>query len=84
MTDPADTAEDKRSSMWGGRFRAGPAEAMERFNACLEDDKRLAMEDVAGSIECGVPASAAAPSGLSLRRAQASAIRLASRPSIST
>jgi argininosuccinate lyase len=36
--------------MWGGRFRAGPAGAMERFNECLEDDKRLALEDVAGSI----------------------------------
>ena len=46
MTDESKAA----NTMWGGRFRAGPAEAMERFNACLDDDKRLAMEDIAGSI----------------------------------
>ena len=36
--------------MWGGRFQSGPAEAMERFNACLDDDRRLAFEDIEGSL----------------------------------
>ena len=46
-------ADDKKkttSTMWGGRFAEGPAEAMERFNACLDEDKRLAMEDIDGSL----------------------------------
>ncbi len=46
MTDTTST----KSTMWGGRFAEGPAEAMERFNACLDDDKRLATEDIDGSI----------------------------------
>ncbi|WP_031554468.1 argininosuccinate lyase [Parvularcula oceani] len=54
MTNDAKTGAPAKSggtnAMWGGRFRAGPAEAMTRFNACLEDDKRLALEDIAGSI----------------------------------
>ena len=51
MTDSAaNDAPAKTNQMWGGRFRSGPAEAMERFNACLDDDERLALEDVAGSI----------------------------------
>ena len=48
--DPTGDAPANTNKMWGGRFRSGPAEAMERFNACLDDDKRLAMEDIAGSI----------------------------------
>jgi argininosuccinate lyase len=36
--------------MWGGRFAEGPAEAMQRFNACLDDDRKMAMEDIDGSV----------------------------------
>ena len=50
MDHAKENADAKTSAMWGGRFRAGPTEAMERFNACLDDDKRLAMEDIAGSM----------------------------------
>ncbi|WOI53063.1 argininosuccinate lyase [Parvularcula sp. LCG005] len=39
-----------KSAMWGGRFAEGPAEAMQRFNASIDEDKRLAMEDIDGSI----------------------------------
>ncbi len=35
--------------MWGGRFAEGPAEIMQRFNASIDVDKRLAAEDIAGS-----------------------------------
>ena len=35
--------------MWGGRFTRGPAAVMEEINASIEFDKRLALEDIAGS-----------------------------------
>jgi len=35
--------------MWGGRFAAGPAEAMERINASIDFDRRLYAEDIAAS-----------------------------------
>ena len=35
--------------LWGGRFAAGPAEAMERINASIGFDRRLAAQDIAGS-----------------------------------
>lgn len=44
------TEKKTTSTMWGGRFQDGPSEAMQRFNACLDDDRRLAMEDIDGSI----------------------------------
>ena len=54
MTD-GDQTEDAAgnagtNAMWGGRFAGGPSALMERFNACLDDDARLATEDIAGSI----------------------------------
>src|SRR5918993_5569023 len=36
--------------MWGGRFAAGPAEIMEEINASIDFDKRLAPQDVRGSM----------------------------------
>ena len=49
-------AKDKNSKarrpanrLWGGRFTAGPAEAMERINASIGFDKRLAAQDIAAS-----------------------------------
>jgi argininosuccinate lyase len=37
------------STIWGGRFDAGPNAIMEEINASIEFDKRLANEDIAGS-----------------------------------
>ncbi len=36
--------------MWGGRFAAGPAEIMEEINASIAFDRKLAAQDVAGSL----------------------------------
>jgi argininosuccinate lyase len=36
--------------MWGGRFESGPAEIMEEINASIDFDKRLASQDVRGSL----------------------------------
>ena len=35
--------------MWGGRFAAGPAEIMEEINASIDFDRKLAVQDIAGS-----------------------------------
>jgi argininosuccinate lyase len=35
--------------MWGGRFAAGPGAVMEAINVSIDVDKRLALEDIAGS-----------------------------------
>jgi argininosuccinate lyase len=35
--------------MWGGRFAGGPAEIMEEINASIDFDRKLAMQDIAGS-----------------------------------
>ena len=37
------------SSIWGGRFDAGPSEAMEEINASIGFDARLFAQDIAGS-----------------------------------
>jgi argininosuccinate lyase len=36
--------------MWGGRFASGPAEIMEEINASIDFDKRLAPQDIRGSL----------------------------------
>ncbi len=36
--------------MWGGRFASGPAAVMAAINTSLDVDKRLAAEDVQGSL----------------------------------
>ncbi|MDB2535634.1 argininosuccinate lyase [Amylibacter sp.] len=43
---------DKNSSnaMWGGRFASGPDAIMELINASIDFDKRMAVQDIAGSI----------------------------------
>ncbi|MEM9988147.1 MAG: argininosuccinate lyase [Pseudomonadota bacterium] len=48
--DPTDRQEKATSAMWGGRFEKGPAQAMEEFNTSIEEDKRLAMQDIDGSL----------------------------------
>ncbi len=35
--------------MWGGRFAASPAEIMEEINASIDFDRKLAVQDIAGS-----------------------------------
>jgi argininosuccinate lyase len=37
------------NSLWGGRFASGPDAVMERINASIDFDQRLAAEDIAGS-----------------------------------
>jgi argininosuccinate lyase len=36
--------------MWGGRFASGPSEIMEEINASIDFDKRLAPQDIRGSL----------------------------------
>jgi argininosuccinate lyase len=36
--------------MWGGRFESGPAAIMEEINASIDFDKRLAAQDIRGSL----------------------------------
>jgi argininosuccinate lyase len=38
------------STIWGGRFDAGPSSLMEAINASIDFDKRLYTQDIAGSI----------------------------------
>ncbi|HXZ16781.1 MAG TPA: argininosuccinate lyase [Roseiarcus sp.] len=38
------------NAMWGGRFAAGPAEIMEEINASIGFDRKLAAQDIAGSL----------------------------------
>ncbi|WP_281684027.1 argininosuccinate lyase [Thalassobaculum salexigens] len=44
MTEPSSA-----NTMWGGRFAAGPAEAMERINPSIDFDRRFWREDIQGS-----------------------------------
>ena len=37
------------NAMWGGRFSTGPAEVMEAINASIDFDRKLALQDIAGS-----------------------------------
>ena len=45
MTDPA----DRSSSLWGGRFAGGPADALAALSKSTHFDWRLALHDLAGS-----------------------------------
>ncbi|HIJ63988.1 MAG TPA: argininosuccinate lyase [Rhodospirillaceae bacterium] len=38
------------SSIWGGRFAEGPAAVMQKINASIDFDKRLADQDIRGSV----------------------------------
>ena len=38
------------NAMWGGRFAAGPDAIMEAINASIGFDKRLARQDIDGSL----------------------------------
>ncbi|MFZ4807980.1 MAG: argininosuccinate lyase [Hyphomicrobiaceae bacterium] len=41
---------DGANKMWGGRFQMSPAEIMEEINASVGFDKRMARQDIQGSI----------------------------------
>ena len=38
------------NALWGGRFEAGPGAIMEEINASIDVDRRLARQDIAGSL----------------------------------
>ncbi len=46
---PAPTGDAAANALWGGRFAAGPSAIMERINASIGFDRRLADQDIAGS-----------------------------------
>lgn len=43
-------SNDRPNALWGGRFGAGPAAIMEKINASIDFDKKLAIQDIAASI----------------------------------
>ena len=45
-----DTARTGTNTMWGGRFSAAPDALMEAINASIGFDRRLAAQDIAGSM----------------------------------
>jgi argininosuccinate lyase len=49
MTDKNDTKSAAANPLWGGRFAEGPSEIMERINASVGFDHRLALHDIRGS-----------------------------------
>lgn len=52
MSDKQKTSQkpDAANAMWGGRFAASPAALMEAINASISFDKRLADQDIRGSL----------------------------------
>ncbi|HTQ35370.1 MAG TPA: argininosuccinate lyase [Stellaceae bacterium] len=67
------------NTMWGGRFAGGPAAIMRRINASIDFDRRLYVEDIAGSkahcamlvAQCIIPAEDGAAIIGGLERIQA-------------
>ena len=49
MTGQPTKRSSGTSAIWGGRFEAGPAEAMEKINASIDFDHRLFYQDIVGS-----------------------------------
>ncbi|RKQ94230.1 argininosuccinate lyase [Maricaulis maris] len=47
---PNDAPTKTSSAMWGGRFSAGPSAVMEAINASIDVDKRMADQDIDGSL----------------------------------
>lgn len=45
----SDKPSDPKSSMWGGRFAAGPDAIMEEINASIGFDQKMAAQDIEGS-----------------------------------
>ena len=42
--------QSSANPMWGGHYATGPAEVMERINACIDVDQRLYRQDIRASI----------------------------------
>src|SRR5260370_26029450 len=42
--------KSRSNTMWGGRYKLGPAEIMEKINASIGFDRRLYAQDIAGSL----------------------------------
>ena len=49
MTGPAGPIATERTTLWGGRFQGGPAEALARLSVSVHFDWRLAPYDLLGS-----------------------------------
>ena len=49
MSKPENSKSGAANPLWGGRFAEGPSEIMERINASVSFDRRLAGQDIAGS-----------------------------------
>lgn len=50
-----DSRKSETNAMWGGRFSQSPSALMEAINASIDFDKRLAFQDIEGSIvHCGM------------------------------
>ena len=47
--NPAETDRAGANELWGGRFAAGPSDIMQRINASIDFDRRLAGHDIDGS-----------------------------------
>ncbi len=43
-------SSDRPNALWGGRFGAGPAAIMEKINASIDFDRKLAVQDIAASV----------------------------------
>ena len=43
-------AKARPNALWGGRFSAGPAAIMEKINASIDFDRKLAVQDVTASV----------------------------------
>jgi argininosuccinate lyase len=42
-------SKNTANTLWGGRFAGGPAEIMQRINASIDVDRRMYLQDLAGS-----------------------------------
>ena len=42
--------KNSSNTMWGGRYKLGPAAIMEKINASIGFDRRLYAQDIAGSL----------------------------------
>src|SRR5258708_5256580 len=49
-TSTARAPKSGSNTMWGGRYKVGPAEIMEKINASIGFDRRLYAQDIAGSL----------------------------------
>jgi len=68
----ARAVKSRSNTMWGGRYKLGPAEIMERINASIDFDRRLYAQDIAGSLaHCdmlGAQGNLTAQGGRAIRR----------------